>query len=80
MKKREKGVLIDNQRVYYSEYGMGTRRVYLIGPCIVRGMCVRDEDSLGKCIFDAFKQRSMKVKIVCLSPESGTFVRGGGIA
>ena len=72
--KQKKEVVIDGERVGYQEYGTGIRRVYLIGPCIVRGMCVSDEETIGSYIYRALRKRLPDVKVICLSPNRGTLV------
>lgn len=73
-KKQKSEVEINGERIGYQEYGTGKRNVYLIGPCIVRGMCVSDEDTLGSYIYRAFRRTMSDVKVICLSPERGTLV------
>lgn len=72
--KQKKEVEIDGERVGYQEYGTGVRRVYLIGPCIVRGMFVGDEKTLGSYIYRTLKKKISDVKVICLSPCRGALV------
>lgn len=73
--KKEKEIEIDGQRISYCEYGSGLKRIYLIGPCIVRGMFVRDKQSLGYDIFYELKKSlPYNIKLICLSPSRGSLL------
>lgn len=73
-KKIETEIELDHVRYYYCKYGNGSRRVYVIGPCIVRGVFVRDKESLGYRIYYELKKSLADLEVICLSPSRGSLI------
>lgn len=49
------------------KFGNGKNRVYLIGPCIVGGACVDEEDSLGYYIYNKIRKYNLDYMVECIS-------------
>lgn len=47
---KKRGIMVGNESVFYECYGKGRHSLYLIGPCVVEGIGVDREDSLGACV------------------------------
>ncbi len=73
-KKIETEIELDDVRYYCCKHGNGSRRIYVIGPCIVRGVFVRDKESLGYRIYCELKKSLVDLEVICLSPSRGSLI------
>lgn len=65
--RESKYIYIDGKAIETKVYGDAGNKVYIVGPCIVRGTTsMRDDETLGACLWEQLKINAMPYSVVCV--------------
>lgn len=65
--RESKYIYIDGKVIETKTYGDASNKVYIVGPCIVRGTtAMRDDETLGACLWEQLKISDMSYSVVCV--------------
>lgn len=70
-RRKSQSIPVGNESVSYKCFGEGRRALYLLGPCVVDGMMVDDEDSIAAFLYrELQKYPNADCKVKCFSSNS----------
>lgn len=70
----ESGITIEDTKVEYKDYGTGTHILYVIGPCIVRGLYVDAEDAFGNYLYKEIQKYQKDYRVRCIAVKRGAML------